>query len=152
MFGAAQSTLQSPISIGLDKLLHQRGATMTMRVGLNTEYGSFVLRVAAAHESGIDTFRHGIARQWLLRLSNGHEVVAAFDPDCVKTCTDQKPLESYSNKPPNHPRLKHRSTNARREPRGSEKYKPWSFRDFCASALLGAKRRASREKGRTSDD
>jgi len=40
-FGAAQSTLQSPISIALDaKLLHQRGATMTVQVGLDTEVGT----------------------------------------------------------------------------------------------------------------
>src|SRR5262249_26285247 len=28
-----------------------------------------------------------------------------LDPDCVKTCTHKKSLESYSNTPPNHPRL-----------------------------------------------
>ena len=30
---------------------------------------------------------------------------AAFDPGCVKTCTEQKSLESYSRTRPNHPRL-----------------------------------------------
>jgi hypothetical protein len=28
-----------------------------------------------------------------------------FDPGCVKTYAAQKSLESYSNTPPNHPRL-----------------------------------------------
>src|SRR5215510_8050126 len=46
----------------------------------------------------------------------------ALDPDCVKTCADQKPLESYSNTPPNHPRLEHSSTKAKRESRAPEEY------------------------------
>jgi len=34
-----------------------------------------------------------------------NRATSRFDPGCVKTCTDQKSLESYSNKPPNHPRF-----------------------------------------------
>src|SRR5215510_13439848 len=75
----------------------------------------------------------------------------ALDPDCVKTCTEQKPLESYSNTPTNHPLLEHSNTKARRESPAPEEEELRSFRDFCASASLGAKMRASREKERTSD-
>ena len=34
-----------------------------------------------------------------------HSSSDVLDPDCVKTYTDQKSLESYSNTHPNHPRL-----------------------------------------------
>src|SRR5215831_11344632 len=89
------------------------------------------------------------------RTQSGHVGRASFssvhDPDCVKTCTHQNPLESYSNTPPNHPRLEHSSTKARRESCAPEEQEPRSFREFCTSASVGAKRRASRERDRTSD-
>src|SRR5262245_51694078 len=67
--------------------------------------------------------------------------ISLCDPDYVKTYTDQKSLESYSNTPPTHPRLD----------TWSEVWEPRSLRDFCACASVGGKRRASREKERTSD-
>jgi hypothetical protein len=42
------------------------------------------------------------------------------DPGCVKTCTDQKSLESYSSRPPNHPRSTHISMNRKTWARAPE--------------------------------
>src|SRR5215471_20902676 len=75
----------------------------------------------------------------------------AFDPDRVKTCTDQKSLESYSNAPSNHPRLEHSSMKARREARAPEEYGTAEFSRFLRFCVTGRQEGSLARKERTSD-